>query len=227
MTLRTASMIGAAFGPSVELDSRVCDCCQTASAMTSAGPIVVYRDRSDDEIRDIHIVRRAAGDWTEPVPVAADGWKIAGCPVNGPDVVARGKHVATAWFTMAGDVPAVRLAVSHDAGLRFEAAHTFSAGTALGRVQLTRLNEGFLMLWMDQAEAGASLRLARFNDAGETRWNRTVTELGAGRSSGFPRMAVIGDQVLLAWTTSEPGPAGSHEPRITTALLDLEFAPPG
>ncbi len=227
MTLRTASMVGAAFGPSVELDERVCDCCQTASASTDAGPIVIYRDRSEYEIRDIHIVRRTVDGWTEPVPVAVDGWRIAGCPVNGPDVVAHGAQVAAGWFTMAGDVPAVRLAVSSDSGATFAPATTFSVGTALGRVQLARVDDGFLMLWMDEAEAGAVLRLARFGDRGEARWTRTVAELGAGRSSGFPRMAVVGDRLLLAWTRSEPSANGDPTPRIATALLDLESAPPG
>ncbi|NKI35965.1 exo-alpha-sialidase [Wenzhouxiangella sp. XN79A] len=227
MTLRTASMVGASFGPSIELDDRVCDCCQTASASTEAGPVVVYRDRSDDEVRDIHIVRRLDDGWTAPAPVAADGWVIAGCPVNGPDIAADGDRVAVAWFTMADGVPAVRLAVSIDSGASFQPAQTFSAGTALGRVQLARVDDGFLMLWMDEAEAGAVLRLARFGDRGEARWTRTVAELGAGRSSGFPRMAVVGDRILLAWTSSGTNAAGDPAPRIATALVDLESAPPG
>ncbi|TXI33706.1 MAG: exo-alpha-sialidase, partial [Niabella sp.] len=37
-----------------QLDSRVCDCCQTSVAITDNGPVVVYRDRSADEIRDIY-----------------------------------------------------------------------------------------------------------------------------------------------------------------------------
>ena len=40
-----------------ELDHRVCDCCQTSSAMTEKGPIVVYRDRSSKkcEISMLHV----------------------------------------------------------------------------------------------------------------------------------------------------------------------------
>ncbi|MDZ7647099.1 MAG: hypothetical protein U5K54_07905 [Cytophagales bacterium] len=34
-----------------ELDNKTCDCCQTTAAITSNGPVVVYRDRSDEEIR--------------------------------------------------------------------------------------------------------------------------------------------------------------------------------
>ena len=49
-----------------ELDNRICDCCQTSAAMTSNGPVVVYRDRSETEIRDMSIVRYVNGKWTPP-----------------------------------------------------------------------------------------------------------------------------------------------------------------
>src|SRR5688572_15843796 len=69
--------------PSTMIDDRICDCCQTSAAMTSRGPVVVYRDRSPDEIRDIAILRRVDGKWTQPARVHADEWHIEGCPVNG------------------------------------------------------------------------------------------------------------------------------------------------
>jgi hypothetical protein len=40
-----------------ELDKRTCDCCQTTAAITENGPVVIYRDRSEEEIRDMSIVR--------------------------------------------------------------------------------------------------------------------------------------------------------------------------
>ncbi|MFN3841184.1 MAG: sialidase family protein, partial [Cyclobacteriaceae bacterium] len=52
-----------------ELDNRVCDCCQTTAAVTANGPVVIYRDRSLHEVRDIHIVRWADGNWIQPKPV--------------------------------------------------------------------------------------------------------------------------------------------------------------
>ena len=58
------------------VDDRVCDCCQTAAALTSDGPVVVYRDRTEDEIRDIHISRLIDGAWTESRAVSDDGWYI-------------------------------------------------------------------------------------------------------------------------------------------------------
>jgi hypothetical protein len=49
-----------------QLDNRTCDCCQTTAAMTTNGPVVVYRDRSVEEFRDISIVRLIDSVWTEP-----------------------------------------------------------------------------------------------------------------------------------------------------------------
>src|SRR5688500_8819666 len=89
--------------PEVQLDDRTCDCCQNAAAMTAAGPIVAYRNRAADEIRDIYVTRRVNGKWTPGVPVHDDLWKIAACPVNGPSIDASGNRVAIAWFAAPND----------------------------------------------------------------------------------------------------------------------------
>ncbi len=101
------------------LDARTCDCCQTSAALTSAGPIVVYRDRSEGEIRDISLVRRLDGRWTAPAVLHEDDWHIPACPVNGPAVSAMGDRLAIAWYTAADDVPRVFVAFSEDAGASF------------------------------------------------------------------------------------------------------------
>ena len=99
------------------LDTRVCDCCQTSAAMTAEGPVVVYRDRSEGELRDISIARLRNGEWSEPRTVFRDGWEISGCPVNGPvDRRRSGRRLAVAWFTAANDMSRVKLAFSDDAG---------------------------------------------------------------------------------------------------------------
>ena len=87
------------------LDNRSCDCCQTTAAITTNGPVVIYRDRSEEEIRDISIVRQVEGKWTAPKVIHSDNWQINGCPVNGPKVASLGNNLAVAWFTAAGDQP--------------------------------------------------------------------------------------------------------------------------
>lgn len=52
------------------IDSKVCDCCQTAMVRCSDGSLVVaYRDRSDEELRDISILRYKDSKWTKPVSI--------------------------------------------------------------------------------------------------------------------------------------------------------------
>lgn len=65
MTLRYAAIDRKGnLSDEAELDNRVCECCQTSAAVTSDGPIALYRDRSQSEVRDIYIVRQVNGSWS-------------------------------------------------------------------------------------------------------------------------------------------------------------------
>src|SRR6056300_2044513 len=101
MTIRFAEITDAGdIVNEVELDSSVCDCCQTSITNTDKGPIVVYRDRSEKEVRDIYLTRNIDDTWETPAPVHNDGWVIYGCPVNGPKVVSKSNNIAVSWFTV-------------------------------------------------------------------------------------------------------------------------------
>src|SRR5215510_940856 len=188
----------------VLLDSRVCDCCQTSAAMTSEGAVVVYRDRSEKETRDISIVRFRNGQWTEPRPVGVDSWEINGCPVNGPSVAAEGKLVVVAWFTSAKDTPRVKAAFSNDAGATFAQPIEVDEGTPLGRVQVVILGDGSaLVSWMERSPKGANIKARRIKQTGWRGESATIAESSSARSSGFPRMVRVGNEVVFAWTQSD------------------------
>jgi len=219
MTLRTARV-----GPGTEvsdkqlLDERVCDCCQTASAMTAEGALVIYRGRSDEEIRDIWMVREDGKGWSEPRLLHADGWQIGGCPVNGPDLIANERDVVAAWFTMPDNEPRVRIAISRDAGGEFAEPLELGVGSALGRVALEWAGERFVVVWMDEVDGGGALKLTAFDLDGEQQISRELVTMDAGRISGFPVLArLAGDRLLLAWT--EPGE--DRRPQVRAARLDL------
>lgn len=219
MTLRTASIgTDGTPGPERLIDDRVCDCCQTASAVTAAGPVVAYRNRTEDEIRDIAVVRKAADGWTEPRLVHADGWKIGGCPVNGPSMIARDTRVIVAWFTLADGVPRVRFAISEDAGATFGEPITRSPGSALGRVQLAWTRDGFVLAWMEETDGSARMRLAQYSPDGALQHDRILARIDRGRISGFPQIAVHGDQLLVAWTT-----AGDADENRRTRIMTGRF----
>ena len=163
MTLRhTTISAGGELSGEVVLDSRVCECCQTSAAQTSEGAVVVYRDRSEKEVRDISIVRFSRGRWTEPEIVHGDGWEIEGCPVNGPSVAASGRRVAVAWFTAAKDTPRVKIAFSEDAGASFGQPVQVDDGSPIGRVEVLMLRDGSaFVVWLERADKGAEVRARR------------------------------------------------------------------
>jgi hypothetical protein len=190
---------------SVIIDDRICDCCQTSAAITARGPVVVYRDRSPDEIRDISIVRRVDGKWTEPARVHADEWQIEGCPVNGPSVIATGEEVAVAWFTGARDTARVNVAFSHDAGATFSAPVRVDDGNPAGRVDVEfEVGGRALVTWIERVGGeGAEVRVRAIAPDGQRSPAMVVASSAAARTSGFPRMVRSGDEIVFAWT--QPG----------------------
>jgi hypothetical protein len=187
-------------GADTAIDARVCDCCQTAWGVTSRGPVVAYRGRTADEVRDIHLARRTPDGWVT-APVHHDGWQIAACPVNGPAVAASGERVVVAWFTAANEEPRVRVAFSDDAGATFGAPITVDRGDPAGRVDVVLLEDGrALVSWLERGEGDAAEILARVVDGAGGGESMTVATSSQARGSGFPRMARSGADLLFAWT---------------------------
>lgn len=210
MMLR-AAVYGPDAAPAREwpLDDATCDCCTTSSAITDRGVVVVYRGRGAGEIRDTRIVRLEGDRWTAPRDVHADGWRIAGCPVNGPVAAARGIDVWVAWYTEADGVPEVRAAHSSDAGDRFGPPVTLTKGpSVLGRLAMALDGAGRpLVAWLEQnGDTGQRLMLGRY----DARWSDAqvdeVARLSArGRASGMPRLRWAGGDAWLVWTDVERG----------------------
>jgi hypothetical protein len=202
MTLRYAAVDAEGrLSDEVELDQRICECCQTSAALTSEGAIAVYRNRSDNEVRDIYIVTRQQGNWTAPRAVSTDNWEINGCPVNGPSVAADDRRVAVAWYTEANQTPRVKAVFSSDAGATFGTAVEVDDGQALGRVDILLLPDGSaLVCWMSGSVDGGAIKVRRVQQDGALGPVAIIGQTSISRSSGFPRMALRGGEVHFAWT---------------------------
>lgn len=215
MTLRGAALTPQGPTHGMEIDDRVCDCCQTDVATVRDGLLVVYRDRTAGEVRDIHAARYVDRQWSTPIPVNADGWRIDACPVNGPAIAARGDDVAVAWFT-APDQSRVRLAFSNDGGRSFSPAVEVAAGRVVGRVDVVLLADGRAVVsWLAETGGGAAIRAQPFTTTGPTGPAVDVATSDVARSSGFPQLLAVGDGLLFAWTDS------ATTPTVRTAFAAL------
>lgn len=202
MTLRYAAIdAGGKIADEAQLDERVCECCQTAATLSSDGVVAVYRDRSQNEVRDIYSVRQTNGSWGTPRAVYADNWEINGCPVNGPAVAASDRNVAVAWFTGAGGKPTVKVAFSADAGATFGNPIQVDDGETLGRVDLLLLpDQSALVCWLSGTAEGGAIKVRRVRTDGSLGPPAVIAKTDISRSSGFPRMTLLGNEVHFAWT---------------------------
>jgi hypothetical protein len=204
----------------VAIDTRVCDCCPTSVASTSEGPVVAYRDRNPKEVRDIAVTRLAAGRWTPPVVVHRDNWTIEACPVNGPAVSARGRDVVVAWFTGLNDEGKTWAAFSRDAGRTFGAPVRIDDAMSTGHVGVGLLKDGGAVVsWVEFANEQSQFKIRRIGSDGGRSAGIGVAGTADARVGGVPRIAVAGDEILLAWTETAAGAS-----RVRTARATLPGA---
>jgi hypothetical protein len=184
-------------------------------AMVGNRPVIAYRDRSADEVRDIAVVRQTASGWSKPWLVHNDGWKIAGCPVNGPQLDARGKRVAAAWFSAAGESGRAYVAFSDDAGKTFGAPVVIDDGKPIGRMDVVMLDDDTAVVtWSEQTVGGAELRARRVPRNAAPSPSVKVADSSAARAAGFARAAVVGRDVFVAWTEQNGVTKRVHVSRV-------------
>lgn len=187
------------------IDESVCDCCQTDVAISSKGPLAVYRDRTVDEIRDIYIARSVDGQWQPGRRIYADNWTIAGCPVNGPSIVANDDFVAIAWFSAANNRPVVRVVTSDDGGTTFADPVEVASGRLAGYVGLALLDDDSLVAsWVGRNPSGNNaLNLRRLSSKLQLEPVQEIAEIAQLRV--FPQIAVRNNNLFAAWSDDIDG----------------------
>jgi hypothetical protein len=201
-----------------QVDDSVCDCCQTDVAVSSRGPIAVYRDRTAGEIRDIYVTRNVNGQWEPGTRLYEDDWEIAGCPVNGPSIVADGDFVAVAWFSAANNKPVARVTFSHDGGATFGQAIEIASGRIAGYVDLALLDEETAAVsWVGRDSSGSNSinvrRIAVDGSAGPVHVAAQTKQLRV-----VPQLAYRDDNLIVAWTDEIDEVRNLRVARIPTSL---------
>lgn len=215
MALRaTVYESGGKQGRDTLIDSRVCDCCPTAAAVTSEGVVVAFRNRTADEIRDIYVTRLIGGRWSPATRVHGDNWKIEACPVNGPALSARGRDVAIAWFTVQKDEGHTMIAFSRDAGRTFGPAIRVDEVGSTGHVGVELLTDGSAAVsWVEFANKRSEFQVRVVQPGGAR--SAAAVSIAQAAGSRIPRIAQGQSELVFAWTEIAGGS------RVRTARAPL------
>lgn len=201
------------------IDDTVCDCCPTDLVATEDGYLAVYRNRTEEEIRDIYITRYSleTGEWSEPKAVHNDGWKIGACPVNGPKIVADGDKVAVAWYTMEENESRTYLIRSEDGGESFGEPILIAGDRSTGRVDLAMSENGSIYVsWLRHRGDVGDVVVSKVDSEGNLNDPLIVGVTSPSRSSGFPQMKAFNEGLFFAWTQTAP------LIRVRTAIVPYE-----
>jgi hypothetical protein len=136
--------------------------------------------------------------------------------VNGPAIAASGRNVAVAWFTGVGGKPSVKIAFSSDAGATFGAPVLVDDGETQGRVDVLLLpDNSALVCWLSGTADGGAINVRRVARDGSVGPPAVIAHTDISRSSGFPRMALLGNEVHFAWTEF------GRPSKVRTAVADV------
>ena len=200
------------------LDDNVCTCCPTGSVSLGNEMLIGYRDRTQDEIRDMDTVRlNEKLNVDGPYPVHHDGWRINACPTNGPALDVRNRQTVVAWFSGASG-PLLSFSTSTDGGKHFTSPREVSAATAtVGHPAISLLPEGSSILaWIESSNPESHLLVRLIGKDGDL---GPVVEVARGSGFGYPSMRAQGDSVLLAWMQADKTGSSLHLTRINSGKL--------
>ena len=202
MMLRSAILEGDKIKEELVLDDDVCTCCPTSAIQLSNGPIVVYRDRSPQEIRDISFVLGKDGNWSKPTTLQVDNWLMPGCPVNGASIATTGNLVAVSRFTVINNKAQVILRLFREGQNKSGKDIVLDKNAPIGRSTTVCTRDSIYTVWIGFDKNRSVLRMAKVSLAGEIKRNMILAPIDESRSSGIPRAIFINDSLWVSWTDS-------------------------
>ena len=185
-------------------------CTPSLVVFPDGSALVAYRGLSPDGVRDIRTARFHDGRWDAPAILSADNWKPSLPSRNSPAVVARGPHVAAAWFTSA-EGARVNVSTSDNAGAQWLIPNRVDDIAPLGFPGLVLFDDGSqLVSWIERTATGQVILLRRISARG----NLSVpVQIGLTVDGAPPALIRLKDgdttpsQVLI--TTLNPPPSSS------------------
>jgi hypothetical protein len=189
--------------------SHVCFCCKTALATSGDRVFAAWRHIYPGSIRDIAVARSTDNGVTfeKPVRVSDDGWRIAGCPDDGPSMVADGHGgIHLAWPTLVqGDTPRKAIFYSSLAEggtftprLRLDSGESNPAHPQIASDEHTNT----AVVWDERAAGRRRIVLRRVSDG-----VAAAPENFEDEGANYPAVAAAAGHWVVVW--SAEGPEGT------------------
>ena len=199
---------GATFAKNSKIKDNVCECCRVAHAFDPKGKLVfLWRDVMSGSIRDHAMVRVAPNGSVEKVQRATtDGWKINGCPHQGPAVASGADGVThMVWFTGQGPAGAGTFYGRMSADGRPIGKSVRLTSTAKGHAVVHVRGSRVTVVWKENgAGSGSSIVAAVSKDGGATFGPPRPIAKTSGMSD-HPLLVDANDGVYVSWFAAAEG----------------------
>lgn len=194
---------GKSFQAERKLADHSCECCRIAVAPTPDGGIgVFWRSVYGDNIRDHS---HAVVHYGQPAPTVAratfTGWRIAGCPHQGPGLtVAADGHADGVWFSAKGGKPTIWYGTL-DPGHKPKHLQKM-AGSGAAHADVAVAGKVVWVVWNQFAPKGTGL-VGRVSHDGGLSFGKPQTLATVHGAAGSPQLLRFRDRTYVAWNTDE------------------------
>ncbi len=209
---------GASLGRNIRVATGACPCCRPSIAFGKNGEVfVAWRKVFPGDIRDMVVSTSRDGGQTfgAPVRVAADNWKLNGCPDSGPTIVESDGQSYVAWLTEGTEDKArLRLAWSDDGANSFKPAVNLPGGVLDPNHPVFARGVGGTVLLLFQGRDGShgeswSPIQAYLTEIRGTEMSQPRPVPNDQKSVSYPTFGIgTAGRLFIAWT--EPGQQGSN-----------------
>jgi len=186
------------FSDIITIDDSSCSCCHTDMINHNNQALLVYRDRTINEIRDIALTSLQNKTWSKPKIINHDNWQINGCPVNGPVLSSNASGYAVAWFNAANNRPQLQIMAKNNSLKTI--IHNLDNDEPLGYTDATAIDdERVVISWLSIQDDNVLLKLRIFNINTlllEKKINSLVTDM-----SGFPSITYFERKIYITYST--------------------------
>ena len=209
-----------------------CPCCRTALAAGPDGRVYaawrrIFAHGDVTEVRDVVVASSADHGltWSPPAKVHDDAWQVNYCPDAGPTIkVASDGTLHVAWWTGLPGAAGVRYTRSEDGGRSFAPPVELgvAAASRAAHAQLALAGARRVIVAWDDGTREVPPIVVKVSDDGGRTFGAGDTLSAAGRSAGYPVVAVARDTLVVAWQERTPAAARADSARLARAMASMQ-----